>query len=203
MIDINLVAERQRERRARERMARVALLLALTFLVATGAVGTYLITKRSGAQSEIAKAQQEITGLKAEKAEIDAIREEIKRSEPLVTLLNNARNSELVWCRMLRDVQTALPAGVQIDAVRSTAAMRPRVKEAGATGAIKGGPGVTITGAAHDQRLVGQFVANVRRQPSFAETYLNYSRAQRQGDVEVFQFEFAAMLASGAGGGSQ
>ncbi len=203
MIDINLVAERQRERRARERMARVALLLALAFLVATGAVGTWLITQRSGARAEIAKQESLIEDLRRQKAEIDQIKQDIERKRPLVELLNGARTSELRWCRTLRDLSHALPAGVQLESVRSAASIRPRVREAGTQGAQEGGPGVSIMGAAQEQHLVGLFMTNLGREPSFSETYLSYSRARRQGEVETYGFEITAMLSPELGGGSE
>lgn len=195
MIDINLVAERQRERRSRERLARLALFAAVFFFVLTVVAATAILTKMSGKRGEAAKIQAEIRTLEQAKADIDAIRSQIEQKEPLVKLLNEARFSQLRWCRVLRDLHTSLPARVKLTGVRSSSTLRPRVTDVGRTGpAAEGGEGITVGGQALQQDSVGVFIANLNKQDCFDQVYLNYTRAQRQIEGEVYQFELIAML---------
>ncbi|MFQ6131593.1 MAG: PilN domain-containing protein [Armatimonadota bacterium] len=201
MIDINLVAERQRERRSRERLARVALFAAMFFFVLTVVATTGMLTKMSGKRGETEKVKAEIRDWMQKQAAIDATREQIAEKEPLVKLLNEARFSQLRWCRVLQHVHTSLPAQLKLTSVRSSSSIRPRVRLVGQPGkAPEGGQGLTITGEALQQEAVGVLIANLGKGDAFQDVYLNYSRAQRQAEGEVYQFELIAMLTPIEGG---
>jgi len=203
MIDINLVAERQRERRSRERLARVALFAAMFFFVLTVVAATGMLTKIGGKRGAISKAQADIRTWQDKKAQLDAVKEEIARLEPQVKLLNQARFSELRWCRVLADLHKALPAHVTLTGVRSSDTLRPRVRDVGSKTAGEGGEGLTISGEALQQDLVGLFITKLGQQEGFDQVYLSYTRAQRQADREVYQFELIAMLTPLQGGAAR
>lgn len=195
MIDINLVAERQRERRSRERLARIALFAAVFFFVLTVVAAVGMLTKISGNKAQIEKARQEIAEWEAKKAEIDAIKAEIEQKKPLVNLLNEARFSQLRWCRVLNDLHASLPAKVKLTSLRSSDTLRPRVRDVSKPGTrAEGGEGVTLTGEAMQQESVGVLIANLSKREGFSDVYLNYTRSQRRAEGEVYQFELIAML---------
>ncbi|MFQ6096932.1 MAG: PilN domain-containing protein [Armatimonadota bacterium] len=195
MIDINLIAERQRERRTKERFSRMALATATLFFVLTVVTFAVMQVRVAKKRYEIERIQQQIRQAERKKQDIDAVQEQINRKQPLVGLLYEARDSERLWCMALRDISRSVPDEVRLQSIRSSSTLRPRVKLENSKVQPKGQRGVSIVGVAMQNESVGRFMTNLGNTPSFGDTYLNYTRVQRNRDATVFRFEIIAMLA--------
>ena len=197
MIDINLVAERQRQRRTSERFARASLVIVMLFLVATVAVFTVSQVTLSKRKVELEKLENEIAKWQEQKRDVDVLKEQLEAKEPLVQLLNEARDSERLWCAVLRDVSLAVPEGVALRSISSSSAIRLRIKAQGATTAPPALRGITLDGSASQWQRVGQFMTNLNSMPSFSETWLNATSLQPggEGQVDTYRFEIIAILA--------
>lgn len=203
MIDINLVAERQRQRRASERFARISLITVMVFLVATVAVFTISQVTVSKRRAQLQKVKDEIAQWQEQKRAVDVLAEQIEAKEPLVALLNEARDSERLWCAMLRDVSLAVPPGVSLTSMASSSTIRLRKRAEGATTPPKAQRGLAIAGSALQLERVGRFMTNLDNMPSFAETWLNSTSLQPGGENEIstYRFEIIAILAVPEQGG--
>ncbi|MFQ5810087.1 MAG: PilN domain-containing protein [Armatimonadota bacterium] len=197
MIDINLVAERQRQRRTSERFARASLIIVMVFLVATVAVFTVSQVTLSNRRAQYRKLENEVATWQEQKKEVDALREQLEAKEPLVQLLNEARDSERLWCAVLRDISLAVPEGVALRSVVSSSAIRLSIKPEGATSPQPAQRGVTVDGSALQWERIGQFMTNLQNMPSFSETWLTATSLQQAapGDQGVYRFEIIAILA--------
>jgi Tfp pilus assembly protein PilN len=195
MIDINLIAERQRERKTKERFSRMALGTAMLFLVATVVTFALMQVRVTKKRYDIERIQQQTQKAEQAKQQIDAVQEQIDRKEPLVALLYEARDSERLWCAVMRDITDALPAEVRLQSIRSSSSLRPRVKIENSKVQPKGQQGISIIGIAMQNESVGAFMTNISNARSFSDTYLNYTRVQKEGERNVYRFEIIAMLA--------
>jgi Tfp pilus assembly protein PilN len=203
MIDINLVAERQRQRRTTERFARASLVIVMIFLVATVGVFTARQVTVSKGRAEIRKLANEVAGWQDQKRDVDALRKQLEHKEPLVRLLNEARDSERFWCTVLRDISLAVPEeGVSLRAMASSSSINLRVKAEGSTGATPSVRGVSIDGTAVQWEDIGKFMTNLNETSAFTETWLTATTLQPGGAgvAPSYRFEIIAVLAVSAQG---
>jgi Tfp pilus assembly protein PilN len=197
MIDINLVAERQRQRRTSEKFARASLVIVLVFLVATVGVFTASQVTLSQRRAKLRELESEVAKWQEQKREVDVLREQIEDKEPLVGLLNQARDSERLWCAVLRDISLAVPEGVRLRSIVSSSTIRLRRRADGATQAPPALRGVTLDGSALQLERIGHFMTNLQSMPSFSETWLNSTSLQQgaPGTTPTYRFEIIAILA--------
>jgi len=197
MIDINLVAERQRQRRTTERFARASLIIVMVFLVATVGVFTARQVTVSKRRAEIRKLDNDVANWQDQKRDVDAIKKQLEHKEPLVRLLNEARDSERFWCTVLRDISLAVPEeGVSLRALASSSSINLRVKAAGSTAATPSVRGVTIDGTAIQWEHIGKFMTNLNETSSFTETWLTATSLQPGGAgvAPSYRFEVIGVL---------
>ena len=203
MIDINLVAERQRQRRTSEKFARASLVIVMIFLVATVGVFTARQVTVSKRRAEIRKLATEVARWQDQKRGVDVLVKQLEHKEPLVRLLNEARDSERFWCAVLRDISLAVPEeGVSLRAMSSSSSIHLRVKDEGSTAATPSVRGVTIDGTAVQWERIGQFMTNLNEMPSFTETWLTATSLQPGGAgvAPSYRFEIIAVLATSGQG---
>lgn len=197
MIDINLVAERQRQRRTSERFARASLVIVMVFLVATVAVFTVSQVTLSKRSDELRKLEGQVADWQEQKRDVDVVREQIEEKEPLLRLLNEARDSERLWCAVLRDVSLAVPEGVSLRSVASSSTIRLRRRVVGTITPPAAMRGVTVAGSAMHWEHIGQFMTSLNSMPSFTETWLNATSLQpgAKDAQPTYRFEIVAILA--------
>lgn len=197
MINVNLIAERERQRRLGEAAGRVAFFVAVFVFVVTVIAVTMQQTRLRALANNLEMAKAEITQLQARKTSIDVLQRQVDSKRPLVELLRGARDSEAKWCMALTHIAEATPTRASIISVRSSDSLQPKVKEPGASG---GTPvkyeGFTITGEAMSAELVGQFITNLQNTESFGDVYVESVRRRKAAnEVEVFEFDAQALLA--------
>ncbi len=199
MININLISERENQRRRGETAGRVAFFVAVTAFVATMACASFQQSRLRANRAALATTRADIGKLQEEKARIDVVQKQLDNKRPLIDLLRSARDSEAKWCAALSHILQSLPQQVSIEAVRSSNTLRPRVKQEGEKKAAAAArEGFTLTGKAATGSLVGQFIRNLEGTTSFGEVYLQYTRKRGGGNVaETYQFEIQALLATG------
>jgi Tfp pilus assembly protein PilN len=100
-------------------------------------------------------------------------------------------------CTILRDVADAVPERVAIDNVQTSDRLHPRVTVEG-TPEGQDRPGVTISGVAASNTLVGEFMARLGRAPSFQETFLSYAQQNNVEGRMQYSFEIIAICSEGA-----
>ena len=192
MIEINLVAELMRIRHRTELLQRVAALACLFFFVAAALSVVWVLKETLDLRGRIGVVKGELRAVKDKKREIDDLNDRIATGEPLVALLSQARKSETRMCELLLDVARAVPEDVAVDELRTSDTLRPRVT-------VRDQPppparrGVTITGVAKSNTLVGVFMENLAQLDSFDETFLSYAQQAVDEGRTVFRFEVIAL----------
>ena len=197
MIEINLVAERMRQRRFAELLQRVAAFACLFFFVAAVSSILWVWQRGTGMQRDIQHVQSELHNAELRKQQLDELKAHIATKEPLVSLLLKARSSESRVCTILRDVADAVPERVAIDNVQTSDRLHPRVTVEGKP-EDQDRPGVTISGVAASNTLVGEFMARLGRAPSFQETFLSYAQQNKVEGRMQYSFEIIAICSEGA-----
>jgi Tfp pilus assembly protein PilN len=197
MIEINLVAERMRQRRRAELLQRIAAVACLAFFVAAVLSVLWVFKGTWDLQHQIAGTQLELQQVKEQKREIDELKEQINTDEPLVRLLRRARSSETEMCQLLLDVARAIPEQVAVEELRTSDTLRPRVTNTGQP-PPPAQRGVTIVGVADNNALIGQFMEQLGRMESFGETFLSYAQQtedeNRNGEkIVIYRFEVIAL----------
>ncbi len=198
MIELNLVAERMRQRQFAETLQRVAFFACLLFFVAAVIAFTYVVRQSVELKTQIELTRGELAKAQEVKSRLDELQAEISAQEPLVRLLVQAHESEVHWCRALDDVLTALPAEATIDSLVSSDTLYPRVSIEGQRAMRRPRHGLTISGVAASNELIGEFMAALARTSSIDETHLNYARRQDDEGTVVYQYEIIALLKEGA-----
>ncbi len=197
MINVNLIAERERARRLGETAGRLAFFLAVGAFIAAMGTFSWQQTRLRAMRASIASTQTAVSGLEQKKNDLDAVQRELDAKRPLVELLRSARDSEAKWCQALANVSYALPDGVKLNSVRSSKTLRPPIAVESSKGGQQDREGVTLAGQATTQNLVAQFYQNLQNTPSFStkEVFLQYTRRRGGGQVaEVVDFEIQALL---------
>jgi Tfp pilus assembly protein PilN len=201
VIDVNLVADRERARRLGELAGRIMFFVALAAFIAAMVTISWQQTKLRSLRLNIAAIRTDVEKLQAQKADVDAVQRRLDSQRPLVDLLRSARDSEAKWCQALANIYQSLPPDVTLISARSSKTLRPRIKEEGAkAGAPVEREGFTLIGQAASGNLVGQFITNLQGTPSFKDVYLQYTRKRGGGQIaESTDFEIQALL-PGKGG---
>jgi len=198
VINVNLIAERERARRVGETAGRLAFFVAVAAFIAAMITFTWQQTKLRALRAGIATTQSAVEGLARQKEDVDAVQRQLDSKRPLVDLLRSARDSEAKWCQLLANISQALPDAVKLTSARSSKSLRPRVTlEGGKGGQPQDREGVTIVGQSATQNLVAQFYQNLQSTPSFStkEVFLQYTRRRGGGQVaETVDFEIQALL---------
>ncbi len=199
LININLISERENQRKRGETVGRVAFFVAVAAFVGAMVVASWQQSRLRATRDRLDAIRGEIGQLQDEKARIDVVQRQLDSKRPLIDLLRSARDSEAKWCAALSHMTQALPEQVTLTVVRSSKTLRPRVKQVGAkTAAAAAREGFTLTGQAATGSLVGQFIQNLEATTSFGDVYLQYTRKRGGGPVtETYQFEIQALLATG------
>ncbi len=198
MLNVNLIAERERAKRVGEAAGRFAFFLAVGAFIAAMVSFTWQQTRMRALRAGTASAQSAVSRLEQQKNEIDAVQRQLDNKRPLVELLRSARDSEAKWCQALADISQALPEGVKLNSARSSKSLHPRITLVGSkAGQPTDREGFTLVGQASTQNLVAQFYTNLQNTTSFKskEVYLQYTRRRGGGLVtESIDFEIQALM---------
>jgi Tfp pilus assembly protein PilN len=199
LINVNLISERETQRRKGETAGRIAFFIAVVTFIAAMVVASLQQSRLRATRTSIAAMRVEMGKLQDQKARIDVVQRQLDNKRPLIDLLRSGRDSEAKWCAALAHISEALPERVSLTSVRSSSALRPRVKQEGSrAAAAKAQEGFTLAGQAASGNLVGQFITNLQKTDSVGDVYLQYTRKRGGGAVaETYQFEVQALLATG------
>jgi Tfp pilus assembly protein PilN len=198
VINVNLIAERERAQRTGEAGGRLAFFLAVVTFVATMVTFTWQQTKLRALRSNIASTQVTVSRLESQKNEVDGVQRQLDNKRPLVDLLRSARESEAKWCEALASIDQARPDGVGLTSVRSSKSLRPRITEVGGKGGQpKEREGFTLVGQAKTNNLVAQYITNLQNTTSFTTKEVSLSFSRRRSSAkgeETIDFEVVALL---------
>ncbi len=204
MVNVNLIAERLTAQRAVERMTKVAAFTALFLLVVVSLFGTERVTKIRALNASIAAEQREIKTKGKSKADLDLLRQQVSEKEPVVALLQQARDSERKWCLALRDLTVPLTETITLTDIRSSANMRPPVtmvasgkeeeKEQQAKAAQEVYEGLVVAGTAASHTEATAYARRIEQQPTFIDVYVIYTRMVRQADTDRCRFELYCFI---------
>jgi len=198
VLNVNLIAERERARRIGEAAGRLAFFVAVAAFIAAIVSFTWQQSRIRALRIGIAAAQSTVSKLEQQKNEIDVVQRQVDSKRPLVELLRSARDSEAKWCQALADISQALPEAVKLSSARSSKSLRPTITQEGSKpGQQTDREGFTLVGQAGTGNLVAQFYANLQNTTSFKtkEVYLKYTRRRGGGPVpETIDFEILALM---------
>jgi Tfp pilus assembly protein PilN len=199
LININLISERENQRKRGETAGRVAFFVAVAAFIGAMVVASLEQSRLRATRAALAATRVEISSFQEQKARVDVVQKQLDNKRPLIDLLRSARDSEAKWCAALNHISGALPDQVSLTVARSSKTLRPRVKQEGSKAAAAAAhEGFTLTGQAASGSLVGQFIRNLEGSTSFDDVYLQYTRKRGGGAVaETYQFEIQALLAMG------
>lgn len=204
MININLIAERERLRRTGENAGRIAFFVAVA-MFALAIVAFSLQQGRLYKKGvQLQQAQANIANLAARKSEIDGIQGQLDAKRPLIELLRGAQDSERKWCLAMGDVQLAQPVDVTLSSVRSSNTLRREIRdESDPNAKIDDREGFIMIGYAGSNESVSNFISAVQDTGSFGEVDWKFTRrrAGLPGMGDIYEFELHAYLDEGGGVG--
>ena len=200
MININLIAERERLRRVGENAGRIAFFVAVA-MFALAIVAFSLQQGRLYKKGvQVQQAQADIANLTARKAEIDSIQGQLDSKCPLIELLRAAQDSERKWCVAMGDIQLAQPVDVTLSSARSSSTLRREIRdESDPNARIDDREGFILIGYAGSNESVSNFISAVQDTQSFGEVDWKFTRRRPglPGMSEIYEFELHAYLDDG------
>ena len=187
MINVNLIAERRAQKQRSAKRLRIAGYTVLSLLLAIGVTYAYFTIALTVVQGEIVEIDAELNNPKLKSAldRIGFLEGRCASLQPRVELLEGVHDSHKAWAEVLNDLSRCIPNSVWLTNVQS------RRDQTGRS--------LSINGSALSQRVVGDFMLNLKQADWCGDPVLNFTQMVGLLDHEVVNFDITAPISKQIG----